>query len=255
MKKFLTLLFFFTFITVCIAEQEPIHKVIKCNDSTNICIVRDKMLYYGLADKDNNIIIPMEYTNIKVIPNEENYLLEKKSKTGEFLYGIANQKGDITIKPEYHSITKTDIPGKYKFQPDWNLKYGLIDGSTGDINIQPVYNYFHRLGNDDFCIEKDLKEGIIDSNFNLIIPAEYYRIYVMNGYKYYTLHKEIHFINNEGIPDSKFVYGIADRTGKIIVPLECSWIEHGIASTFYKVIKGGKTYEFDANTGVLELKG
>ena len=256
MKKITVLLLsFIVTLSACFAEDEPISKIIKCENSSNVCIVRNKKLYYGLADKESKLVVPMEYTNIKLIPNEENYLLEKKSKTGEFLYGIANQKGEITVPPVYHSIVKTEIAGKYKFQPNWDFKYGLLDGKTGNIDIEPVYNYFYRLKNGDYSVEKNFKEGIISSDFKVIIPAEYYKVYAMTGDKYYTLHKEVNFINEEGLPDSKFIYGIADRTGKLVVPLECSWVEHGIASHNYRVTKDGKTYVFDSNTGTFNLKG
>ena len=59
------------------------YKILKYNEDTGICIIRDKYLNYGLSDKDFNIILPTEYMNISFCKNgDTNILLQKKDGNG-----------------------------------------------------------------------------------------------------------------------------------------------------------------------------
>ena len=224
------------------------YKIINCDEINNICIIRDKYLNYGLSDKDFNILLPLEYTKISKNKDEYgNYQITAKNMKS----GIVNAKGKIIIEPIYYSISKSGINGKYQIQ-DTNFKVGLADAKTGNIDIKPEYDFIGNFENGDFNIEINSLNGVISHNsLKLIIPTEYSSIYLLNGNKYYRVEKTIVFSNNEGLKDTKDVYGIIDTQGKISVPIDCSWIDKGIPSYRYQVHRNGKVFTFDAKTGKL----
>ena len=224
------------------------YKIVNCDEVNNVCIIRDKYLKYGLADKDLNIILPVEYSNISKNKDEYgNYRITAKNIQS----GIANSKGQIILEPIYRSITSSRVNGKYQIQ-DSNFNIGLADAKTGNIDIKPAYDFIAAYDNGDYNVHKDSLNGVVSHNtLKLIVPVEYASIYLLNGGKYYRLEKSISFLNSEGLKEAKEVYGIVDTQGKVVVPLDCSWIEKGISSYKYPVLRNGKEFIFDAKTGKL----
>lgn len=115
-------------------NKNQLYKIVKTNEETNICIIRDKYLNYGLSDKNLNIILPAEYMNIQFFKNSDtNILLTKKDKNGIPKYGIADKYGKIIIEPIYGSIKYNKTKDKYvlvsdTFNPDEKI---LVDINTG----------------------------------------------------------------------------------------------------------------------------
>ena len=97
--------------------NEKEYKILKCNEETNVCIIVDKYLNYGLADKDLNIILPCEYMKISFCPdNNSDFLLQKKSDAGIPKYGIANKNGQIIIEPKCESVRYSKQQNKYELK-------------------------------------------------------------------------------------------------------------------------------------------
>ena len=223
------------------------YKIFKCNEE-GTCIVRNKVLKSSIADKDANVLLPFEYSSISIATDgSNNFILRKDNKTG-----IADKNGKIIIPCEYLLIIHLKNTGKYKIKPDWSENVGLADMKTGHIDVPPVYQYIAPMQNGAYLVENNDKQGVLNENFKLIIPAEYYFIMLFPGHKYYRLHKVVTFTNQEGLPQTQDKYGIADINGNIVVPVECSWIDKNLSSYKQKVIKDGKNYIFDAKTGVLQ---
>lgn len=155
---------------------------------------------------------------------------------------MVNSNGKIIIKPIFHSIINSRINNKYQVQ-DSNYNIGLADAKTGNMDIEPAYDFIGSYDNGDYNVSKNSLNGVVShSTLKLIIPVKYASIYLFNGNKYYRLET------------SKEVYGIVDTQGKVVVPLDCSWIEKGISSYKYSVHRNGKEYIFDAKTGKLSNK-
>lgn len=106
------------------------YKILKYNEDTGICIIRDKYLNYGLSDKDFNIILPTEYMNISFCKDgDTNILLQKKDENGTPKYGITNKEGKVIIEPIYTSIRSSKkFPNNYE----------LCDGDTFNIDSQEL---------------------------------------------------------------------------------------------------------------------
>ena len=121
-------------------NKNQIYKIVKTNEETNICIIRDKYLNYGLSDKDLNIILPAEYMNIQFCKDgDTNILLTKKDKNGIPKYGIANKEGKIIIEPIYGSIKYNKTKDKYvlvsdTFKPDEKISVDINTGLTQNSN-------------------------------------------------------------------------------------------------------------------------
>jgi len=108
MHKYL-ILFILTFIfTVNSFANEDFVIWDKPNAENNIIINNDKK--YGLTDKNNKIILNMEYDSIKNYSNnswgtngegyKKNVYIIEKNK----LYGLADTKGNILYEPQFESI-------------------------------------------------------------------------------------------------------------------------------------------------------
>ena len=224
------------------------YKIVSCDEANNVCIIRDNYLNYGMSDKNLNIILPVEFMNISKHKDAyENYSITTKNR----LSGIVNSKGKVIIEPIFYSITSSRIDDKYQIQTS-NFKIGLADAKTGHIDIKPEYDFIGSYENGDYNVSINLSNGVISHRtLKLIVPVEYSSIYLLNGNQYYRLEKSISFVNSEGLKETKDVYGIVDTQGRVVVPLDCSWIEKGIASYKYPVFRNGKKFIFDAKTGKL----
>lgn len=226
------------------------YKIVKCNEETKVCIIRDKYLNYGLSDKELNIILPAEYMNITFCKDgDTNIEIVKKDESGCPKYGRTDKFGKIIIPPMYSSIRSSNIKGKYNI--DLNGR-GLADMVTGQIYVKPgVYECIYELRNNQLSVEsKEHKEGVLDTNYKLLIPAEYRQINLMNGDKYYRVNK---------LQGSEVIYGIIDTKGIFILPFEYSWIDEagkidaaGKPVYNYTVTKGNKNYTFNSLTGELK---
>lgn len=258
MKKCLILLSTLLFCMIIIGKNEvksmeQNYKIFKCNEESGVCIISDKYLKYGLSDKDFNIILPVEYMHISFCKNgDTNIELMRKDENGHPKYGIADKFGKIILEPIYSQIRQSDdFKGKYVISDQYHRK-GLADMNTGHIYVEPLYDWFYLYENGDLHIENNDKIGVMNKLYKVIIPTEYESIYLLNGNKYYRLEKQIEFINEEGIKEPADKYGIADLDGKIVVPVECEWIDKGIYSYKYSVTKNGENYIFNSLTGKLE---
>lgn len=257
MKKFLMSVFILISLMTggCFAQNIANHqneyKTLKCNDASGACIIRDKILKYGIADKNGNIILPVEYSNISIAKDQNNnFILQKDSKTG-----IADSNGKIIIPCEYLTIRKlANTDDKYLIQPDWAEKFGIADMISGHIDIKPQYDNIAVMRNGTYLVEMNGNQGVINKNFKLIIPAQYYHIMLYKGDRYYRLHKEVNIKNKEGFDEAVDRFGIADSNGRLVVPVECTYIDKNYSSNYQKFVKDGLNYIFDLTTGNISSK-
>ena len=233
------------------ADKQTEYKTLKCSKTTGACIVRDKVLKYGIKDKNGKIVLPVQYSHISLSKDgSNNFVLVKDNKTG-----IANPSGSSIIPCQYLSIKKfKKDSGKYVIQTDWDNKYGLADMKTGKILIPPIYEHISLMKNGAYLVEWNAKEGVINKEFNSIIPSQYYFTMLFPGNEYYRLHKKVSVANKEGLKETVDRFGIADLKGRLVVPVECSYIEKNKSSYLQKVVKDGQTYIFDASTGNLNFQ-
>ena len=254
MKKFLIPLFVLILFTAGASfakettNKQEEYKTLKCNETSGACIVRDKVLKYGIKDKNGKIVLPVEYSHISLSKDgSNNFVLVKDNKTG-----IANASGKLIIPCKYLSVIRLKKgTNKYIVQSVWGEHYGLADMKTGNIDIQPIYQHISLMRNGAYLVEWYGKKGVINQEFHSIIPSQYYFIMLFPGDMYYRLHKEVTVTNKEGLKETIDRFGIADLKGRFVVPVECSHVDKNKSSYKQKVVKDGQTYIFDVSTGNL----
>ena len=237
-KKILTTLLLLGGILMAEAAPNTEYKIVKCDEQSGVCIVRNKILQYGLMNRDKKLLTQFEFSKINNI-NSNLYLVTK-----DFKEGLINNQGQIVLDIKYQ-IRPSRIENTLQYSLPFEHNYGLINLKTGQIFIKNEYTFISKDGTGNYIVEKNnsqYQNGVLNSEGKQIIPTEYYYIMLMNGNKYYRLDKELNDINK---------YGIADLSGKIIVPAECNWIDKNPSGFIYNVKKNGEIYKFNAQTGAL----
>ncbi len=214
------------------------YKVIKCDKQSGVCIARDKTLRYGLMSRDNKLLTQFEFSRIKNV-NSNLYIVTKNNKDG-----LINNQGQIILEPNYQ-IRPSRIENTLQYSLPFDDKFGLISLKAGQVLVKNEHSNIIKDNAGNYIVEKNFSQnqnGVLNAEGKQIIPSEYYFIMLMNGNKYYRLHKEINNVDK---------FGVADLNGKIIIPVECSWIDKNPSGFIYNVKKNDGNYKFNAQTGSL----
>lgn len=177
---------------------------------------------YGLIDYNGKVITKAIYEEIKGLENKESELLVKKDGK----YGVVNDRGDKLIKEEYDNI---QADGYYTEEDKYALSGYIINNRTnngyryGYINyklekvLKTEYNEVSRIleitdGQDVYIIaSKNGKYGVIKNNKTVI------------NYDYQDI--EYDATNNLFKLQRNLQYGVADITGKSILPVQYKELE------------------------------
>ena len=214
------------------------YKDIKCDKQSGVCIARDKTLRYGLMSRDNKLLTQFEFSRIKNV-NSNLYIVTKNNKDG-----LINNQGQIILEPNYQ-IRPSRIENTLQYSLPFDDKFGLISLKAGQVLVKNEHSNIIKDNAGNYIVEKNFSQnqnGVLNAEGKQIIPSEYYFIMLMNGNKYYRLHKEINNVDK---------FGVADLNGKIIIPVECSWIDKNPSGFIYNVKKNDGNYKFNAQTGSL----
>ena len=176
---------------------------------------------YGVIDKNGNIIITPEYTDVK-IPNpqkavfvcyEDNGIIKILNQNGEEKYTEYEKVEPIRLNNVSSSLMYEKTVLKYYE----NGKYGLIDFEGKEVT-NPIYDDIqslaYREGN--LLIQQNKKYGIIDPNGKVIIKPEYDNISSDN----YNINIEQSGYIVENITDEGYRYGYINNDGKMILKTE-----------------------------------
>ena len=204
------------------AEYNTIEPIQLQNSTTNVLYEKsvlksEKNGKYGLIDFSGNKISEPEYDKIEGFANVEGKLqIEKNGKVG-----VINIKGTTLVKPEYDIVIEDkyyDEENKYNRsgyivgeKNEDGYRYGYID-YKGILKIKLEYNDISRvseISNGEglyLIVAKNGQYGLIKDGKN-IINNEYQEIEYDKENKIFTIQK------NKKI-------GVADISGKIIIPVE-----------------------------------
>ncbi|WP_281636531.1 WG repeat-containing protein [Flavobacterium marginilacus] len=127
--------------------------------------LNDKM---GIIDENENIVLPIEYKDIKTYPyNDGSFLAVNK----EGKYGCVLINGKISLPFEYDQIN-TSYSNNLKTTK--NNKCGLIQVNSGTPYEIVTCEYDNiNIENETFIVEKNGLFGMLDSFGKLIAPCEY----------------------------------------------------------------------------------
>ena len=212
---------------------------------------------YGVIDSEQNVIIPFEYdTYIERYDFGEKMLLKAK-KDGK--YGFIDTQNKAVFPFIYDDISYLRVSYQYDlclrhtsfdnnaFSICIDGKYGAMD-INGNIVVSPVYASLERINHCDkkyFLASQNGKYGLLDYNGNVLTDIIYDQIdYYLNSYDFKTTINELNGVidaNGKTILQPKYkdivndiqnethryavsldgtYYGIADRSGNLIVPIQ-----------------------------------
>ena len=168
-----------------------LNKVGEFNDGVSVIIDNNRV--YGIIDKTGKVILKPKYDYIGTF-NDGVAVFSGKDKFGYDKQGIISKTGKVILKPTYYKIYAfndgvavfcKDKPGGYDI-------YGIID-KTGKVILEPTYD---NMGSYDFDSTHTFNDGVI----------------AFKGGAFAT--------SRGGV----YVYGIIDKTGKVILKPTYSYI-------------------------------
>lgn len=193
-------------------------------DRVYVMLVAEVDGKFGIVGSKGNILLPIDYSYIKIFNSSEFYFtVEKEDKVG-----ILSVDNEILLPIEYDRIIFGVIEGV-------NDKYGYVNRSVTKV-IEPTYDFVSSLRygseNEQFlAVTQNGKVGVIDLDENLIIPFEYDLLDELFDYLYVC--------NEEHC-------GVIDIDNTIILPLEYDSIDD--SQDYYLVEKDGKMGVLHQNT-------
>ena len=170
MKKFIIFSFIiFGMCQQCFAAAEDVNlEINESNTPTNIIetslenrdvevFSNDK--YFGLKDKDGNILVAPEYSKL-VMVGKTGWIIQKHGK-----FGLMNSKGEYILEPKYRHVDR--LLGRYvKIGNDSD--FGIYN-EFGDEILPPEYNSIDLLYGKMFLTYKNFRYGVSDFNGNVLI--------------------------------------------------------------------------------------
>lgn len=170
MKKVILFAFVILFgCCQCFAAAEDVNLEIKeSNTPTNIVETslenRDVEVfqdgkYFGLKDKDGNILVAPEYSKL-VMVGKTGWIIQKRGK-----FGLMNSKGEYILEPRFRHVDR--LLGRYvKIGNDSD--FGIYN-EFGDEILPPEYNSIDLLYGRMFLTYKNFRYGVSDFNGNILI--------------------------------------------------------------------------------------
>ena len=115
--------------------------------------------YFGLKDKDGNILVAPEYSKL-VMVGKTGWIIQKHGK-----FGLMNSKGEYILEPRYRHVDR--LLGRYvKIGNDSD--FGIYN-EFGDEILPPEYNSIDLLYGKMFLTYKNFRYGVSDFNGNVLI--------------------------------------------------------------------------------------
>ncbi len=208
--------------------------------------------YWGVVNRNNDIIIPLEYNYLR--ENKNGFFKAKKSGK----YGLINEAGESLLSFIYDSLDEYD---NCIFKAQKDGKYGIIN-IDGEIILPLDYDNLGEHGNGMIVAPKDGKWGIIDEDEKIVIPFEYESIYhpkqnnivrakangcwgVINKDNEQVIpfiYDEIGVFINDRAKAKQYKWGVIDKRGKTICPFEYDRIIDA-GENFWRIVKINYTRE------------
>lgn len=231
---------------------------IKTVSEFNYYIYRDAN-QYGIINKNGEIIINAEYSNI-IIPNPEtDIFICYKNETSQVLNSKKEQLFTEyeTVQPiKLKNVASTLAYEKSILMYKKDGLYGLID-FKGNIIVENKYDTIENLQPTEgkFLVAKDGKYGVIDLKGNVLVDLEYDEIISDGYYTEKDNYKKSGFIVSIKSEDG-FKYGYIDYTGKDILDMKYNQIERiskeDDKNTYLIVSENGKNGLYNNSKKVIE---
>lgn len=195
----------------------------------------------GFISKEGKEVIPCKYDYADDFKNGfalvaiENGMDEEG--TTVYLYGLVNTSGEEIIPCEYDGVYILEESGLIVVEQ--NKKAWLKDENGNDIISSKYDGIWQELGKTGLiCVELDGKKGAIDNQGNEIIPKTYDNIFNIENKD----NRDLICVQKGKISAEESVsWGIVNKQGNEIVPLQGAYPGIRNSSGLIKVEQGGKS--------------
>lgn len=174
---------------------------------------------YGYLNDDGSVAIKYAYDDATAFVDGR-----AKVRKGN-KWGYIDETGLEVIKIKYseigewkNGVAKVAVGGKTEDGDLTGAKWGFIDKNGIDV-IKPEYERIGRFEDGMALIEKGGKYGYMNDSYRIVIPCKYFSVgsFDANGHVWVNEGGSIDK-NTGAVKDGKF--GVFDRTGKAIVPVQ-----------------------------------
>lgn len=182
--------------------------------------------YYGVADNNGNIIIPLDkkFTRIKYnssLQHNGTGIFEIKK---EDYIGLYNSQGKEILSPDKEYTSYKYKNNNYLIVEKGELEYGICDLNQNEIIAPGKYSYVRYNNEGFFEVERNDYEGICDLNGKEIISPDKY-----TSISHISFRDEPQwFCVKQGELE-----GACDMSGKEIVPVKYSSLHYSNETGFY----------------------
>lgn len=256
---------FFTIISVTCYSQEL--KVFKADSlfgyksNNDIAInaqyqyadefVDDKAIVYknnkaGVINTNNELIIPFEYDKIYFLNDSLLYVKNRTKYSHEYECGILNRNNEVVLPLKFSKIylkneklfvekQKDSLISETRFTDTRSIKktYGIYD-LNGKPILEPVYDWFKKIGSDTLRVSKGQFYAMVKSNGKFLTNLKY------------TAFGDFH--NNRAAVRVDSLHGFIDKSGfEVIKPQFYS------VSKYYNKITVFRKY--NGQVGFMDING
>lgn len=183
---------------------------------------------YGLIDFDGNVVLNIEYDNIKALEGENTILVEKEGKVG-----VANENGSLILSPGFSEILMTGN-GLFVVKDDV-IKVVNSEGTTvlqdGFDEVKQILNYDTK----GIVFVKNGQYGVMNINGEVILNAEYG--YLKQAKENVFIAKAgnsvIKDLNGNVIAELASGYGIISATNEKLLDFNYKFISYSKVADMY----------------------
>lgn len=215
---------------------------------------------YGLIDREGNIVVPVEYDSMQDGFSDGLKAVGKlDAKSGKWSYGFIDTNGNVAI-PLKFSMVGTFNEGLCAVKDNEHKHNVAFINVSGDIVIPYIEKsdlFGMPMFNDGACILRcSGKAGAIDNKGNVIVSFEYDNetfldkspdFFRVNGASF----RLPVFVNGLSIMRKKGKWGVLNKAGKCIIPVEYEQIIGSKTYSYFMVRQKGKWGLIDAGGNML----
>lgn len=150
------------------------------------------------------------------------------------LYGLANSRGEIVLQPTFQRLT---VQGNLIFAH--TDEETVVLSSTFDTIRTIPYDRYEPSNNGDFKVFLDDRTGLVNSNFETIVPPRWKNYYPLPGSELYVVYNDVGRSKLFHVGNQRIIYkksfSEAKTLSKSLVHIE-NEKKHGLISTSGRII-------------------
>ncbi len=207
----------------------PFEYIILSRTACGVVLAAKQGLGYGLLDSLGRVLVPLEY---RYGHHFADSIVVLHSPGKQKIIKITGaEQIELVLESQFEAISKETTGNRPIFTVQENGLWGLMDYQKNTI-LPCAYDKIHRMYDDQIIAEKDGKWGVVNFQGRVLIPFVHDKINERLRYGYYRIGKSL--------PKGKWLWGLADTTGRIVLQADYESVEQLYYCDFFKVGQAGK---------------